>query len=786
MSGPTRIPGRPALYVAAERFVSEGLAKDGSLFQPGASVWRPDVIEDFRNRYTIQYDASKRTFESKLKDQLSDASRDVAHFVGELLFVYTLASVIMKPKTKQSLVEFALAQAQGTAPIPLELLPALQTGIAAPGPGLNQHRFWMLRFFVEFLRAWKKLPSEQQKRLLTDPWQFKSFLFEIEMHAAQTVRAALLHLVFPDVFEPIVSETHKKQIVNAFKTDAGSESDPDKALCLIRERLTPKYGESFTYYAPEVRQTWVGKSKPWPAFVDWVGRFAEWDGFEDSERNYKLELAQQLAAVRTMIVSGGNWLPAMRDALAAVRKSALVSWQYVQNLDKWITSDPERASAALLELWDEHIPLPDRVNKFVGNVGESLKGGEVRSTAVLLMAVSAERYPPYASRVFNKAYVLTGGTKPDRTVSAGEKYQLALTFLDELISKAAEQNVELRDRLDAQSAVWAVVKYDASTSPIKDWPVEEREAFITFRGKTGRADLEDDEASGPEMSPMVVGVEELADELLLDSGFLERTTRLLKSKRQIVFYGPPGTGKTYVARKLGAALAGSKERVKLVQFHAGYTYEDFVEGFRPGGSGVFELVSGPLREIADQARSKPDETFVLIIDELNRGNAAKVFGELYFLLEYRDEEVRLQYSRRPFSLPGNLLLIATMNTADRSIALIDAALRRRFFFVPFFPDQAPIAGLLARWLTRNHPSLLWIADIVDQANKVMADPHFAIGPSHFMQPELSEEWVEMLWEHSIMPYLEERYFGDPSALSQFKLNALRNLTPADNADASDS
>ena len=113
---------------------------------------------------------------------------------------------------------------------------------------------------------------------------------------------------------------------------------------------------------------------------------------------------------------------------------------------------------------------------------------------------------------------------------------------------------------------------------------------------------------------------------------------------------------------------------------------------------------------------KSDARHFLVIDEINRGNLSKVFGELYFLLEYRDEEVRLLYADEPFSLPDNLYIIGTMNTADRSIALVDLALRRRFHFVEFHPNTPPVQGLLRRWLEQNAPAMSWVADIVDRAN----------------------------------------------------------------------
>ena len=154
----------------------------------------------------------------------------------------------------------------------------------------------------------------------------------------------------------------------------------------------------------------------------------------------------------------------------------------------------------------------------------------------------------------------------------------------------------------------------------------------------------------------------------------------LRFKKALVLYGPPGTGKTYLATHLARHLAGGERAVKLVQFHPSYTYEDFFEGYRPrtvtGGQLSFELRPGPLRALADAASEDPQVPYILVIDELNRANLAKVFGELYFLLEYRDEPARLQYARTAFTMPRNLYVVGTMNTADRSIALLDAALLR--------------------------------------------------------------------------------------------------------------
>ena len=283
----------------------------------------------------------------------------------------------------------------------------------------------------------------------------------------------------------------------------------------------------------------------------------------------------------------------------------------------------------------------------------------------------------------------------------------------------------------------------------------------------------------PQSKPTRPDLPALANDLWLDDGFLKDIQTLLEDKKQVIFQGPPGTGKTYVAQKLAEHLAGSDERVTLVQFHPSYAYEDFVQGFRPAlanGQPGFELRDGPLLRAADHARREPNAKHFLVIDEINRGNLAKVFGELYFLLEYRDKEMDLQYSNQGerFSLPENLYIIGTMNTADRSIAMVDLALRRRFYFVEFHPDDDPVKSVLRNWLVAKAPDMEWVADVVERANDhLREDRHAAIGPSYFMKDGLNNDMVVRIWKHSVLPYIEERLYGQQEEVDKFKLDRLQ-------------
>ncbi len=335
---------------------------------------------------------------------------------------------------------------------------------------------------------------------------------------------------------------------------------------------------------------------------------------------------------------------------------------------------------------------------------------------------------------------------------------------------------QIRQRLEGGLAPENFNFYDDNIR--KYWKPNRGEVAVEVFGGTAPA------ASSLTAPLPAPNLQSLAVETYLPHPFLRDIELLLEEKKQVIFQGPPGTGKTFLARKLAQVLAAdsaaAEDRVTLVQFHPAYAYEDFVQGFRPklAGDGLaagFELRDGPLLRVANQARNDRSRKYFLVIDEINRGNLAKVFGELYFLLEYRDEEMTLQYSGRgeKFSMPDNLYIIGTMNTADRSIALVDLALRRRFYFTEFDPYTEPVKGVLRRWLKEKNPGMEWVADVVESANgKLSDDRHAAIGPSYFMREGLDLDSVERIWKHSVLPYIEELLFGDSERLKEFALDAL--------------
>lgn len=245
---------------------------------------------------------------------------------------------------------------------------------------------------------------------------------------------------------------------------------------------------------------------------------------------------------------------------------------------------------------------------------------------------------------------------------------------------------------------------------------------------------------------------------------------LHRDKPQLIFYGPPGTGKTYIARHLARLLTGLAAppdgQVELVQFHPSYGYEEFIEGIRPtavGGHVEYPVEPGLFLRFCARAQSRPDLPHVLIIDEINRGNLPRIFGELLLLLEYRDEQVTLPYSRGPFSIPRNVTLIGTMNTADRSIALVDFALRRRFHFVRLPADR----DLYRRWFAAQVDLPHWLPELYDLLHAAIDDDDFRIGHSVLMKPGLTAADAARIWRYTVMPHLREYYFDRPEQVQTY-------------------
>jgi len=251
---------------------------------------------------------------------------------------------------------------------------------------------------------------------------------------------------------------------------------------------------------------------------------------------------------------------------------------------------------------------------------------------------------------------------------------------------------------------------------------------------------------------------------------------LLENKRNVILQGAPGVGKTFAARRLAYAILGEKDenRVEFIQFHQSYSYEDFIMGYKPQGEG-FKLKEGIFYRFCIKANKQPEEKYFLIIDEINRGNLSKIFGELLMLIEkdYRGEMVALAYNGEKFTVPNNLYIIGMMNTADRSLAMIDYALRRRFSFFEMEPGFLS-DGFRAYQKAFDNDTFDTLIEAVTRLNKeIRADSSlgagFCIGHSYFCnQQNCTDDWMKQIVEFDILPMLNEYWFDEPGKALHWK------------------
>ena len=480
------------------------------------------------------------------------------------------------------------------------------------------------------------------------------------------------------------------------------------------------------------------------------------DGTLDREEgSYKSDLAAAVAAARVAVLRNTDDWPALLTAAIGDRKNNLIDGRaYAKGRDsdqakvgRWIETDRGGVREALLEMWKEDDRDPgDRVRSFDDHLptdvfSEGSRKPRLDVAAFLMMGLDAQQFPPIRRGRFQKTYEHLSYRQP-AAADIGTEYEHALRFLDTLLEEASRRGMERPStRLDAQSVVWLL---------------------------SGQLDE-------------------------LGNGNDRDDAKSLRALNMIL-YGPPGTGKTYTTVRRcveicdGDAPQDSEElrarygalmgegRVEFVTFHQSYGYEEFVEGLRPvaaeDGGMRLDVREGVLKRIAERARKSAylggvddlaeAQPYVLVIDEINRANISKVMGEMITLLEEDKRDgaenevaVTLPYSGSRFSLPGNLYILGTMNTADRSIAVLDTALRRRFRF----EEMSPEPELLVEAADRTGVDLPAVLGAMNERLEYLLDRDHLIGHAWFMAARTRAD-VDAVMRDKIIPLIGEYFYDD--------------------------
>ena len=416
--------GVEKVYEAASQWVERALHSDDSLFTPGEAIWTSENLRQLRERFLNRPDAGEsEDFYQKLETQLKDSPPKVYQLMAEVLYVHFLIiwQGAMRRDTKADRINRVLQWSDSPVVIPDRLIAGLNPGIVHPGQGFSRYRPYQVGLIIEFVEQWKDLESWDQQLLLDDAWAFKDFLMGIKLRSSlyegsqntpRIQRRALLHLLFPDDIEGMVSSDHRKAIAAAFASYVIVKTDDiDRQLKQIRQYLEMREGREIDFFASDIRSAWEDPSRPisdefWDEFVRIAQIYIE-DG-SLSRESYKFNTGRRLEDARRTVLAGGeDWNTLVKIGIAG---NLIYSVQQ-SRFRNWLDDSPDDALQALWVIWAENdSSVAQRIRAF-GDLlpTDVLSGAGTRMNviSVLLMGLDAERYPPFRVMRFDEAYERT-------------------------------------------------------------------------------------------------------------------------------------------------------------------------------------------------------------------------------------------------------------------------------------------------------------------------------------------------------------------------------------------
>lgn len=404
----TRKAGRQNVYAAADAWVHRALRSDDSLFTRGRPIWTSEWLDELHRRFLDSPDVSGDPFLDKLERQMAGSPPEAYQLMTEVLYVHFIVVSRKDSTGVQAQLQRVLNWSPQPVAIPSEMVAGLTPGIATPGQGYHRYRPHQVGFIIEFASQWKQLGPNERQRLLEDPWAFRDFVMDLDLRSTlfrdefvspRIQQHALLHLVHPDTFEPIVSVNHKEMIAATFE---GLVEDPaqdlDRKLQEIRSKLEASHGRSFHFYEPEVRRLWDDSKAHdgWDQLIA-SAREHQTNGTLDELDETKTGVGVRLSEARTALLTrSDDWQQHVKSRVS--QTEGLIFPVTTAKLCDWIDSASDDAMRALSLLWSASDTQPtERVREFMKRLDSRVIAGpgtRANVASVLLMALDAKRYPP--------------------------------------------------------------------------------------------------------------------------------------------------------------------------------------------------------------------------------------------------------------------------------------------------------------------------------------------------------------------------------------------------------